>query len=699
MSDWFSQVNSAPKKTAPPIGQGGWFNDISGAPEQTMRAAPALPEYISEDPQRMATTGQQAAGSLPTDEMTRVRYLASKRFPDVPVEKAMDRYFYKNDRLAYRGDDGKAYYEDPKFRIPTSGANIQQDAKALASGLGPAMPMIGGTLGGLSAIGEGPVGWGTGVAQATAGGAVADMARQYLAHVFTKEKKPFADRALQTVGAGAEQGLAQILGNGITKGLNFLGKTPTYDIPETSALRESADKLDIQLTPGEETGNRTLLRRQKILANSTEGEQRFTDFYEGRNEKVRAAVNRMLGDISPSGGPRVASAEGVEGAGMALKENRRELSDLASPYYKKAIDNNPQRFWSQEAEDLFKRPSMQQAIGAAKKLAAEEDRTLFVPTFENGKRVGDEIVPDWRSWDYMKKALDGIIEENTNEAGRLSQYGRSVKATKDQLMGILDKANPDYAKARGIFSSEVGARTSLERGVIGDAAKLEGNDVLRAGGIIFGKGSSPEDVRFAKQAFEKAGALDKWDALTRSHLEQIFNEIPDSATGSITNIGGTFRKAVFGNARKREILEAALDHRPNVLSDFMDLSKVLDATGRAMKGESITAFAQAGQRELEKEGSGLLPGVIETLEVWKSPSRVARYLADMNTSKYAARQAELFTTPEGRQVLKELRRLGPGSAGSVMALSHFLTTGGAAMAADALSPKKNGTVLPAQNPK
>lgn len=697
MAGWWDSIksNEPPAPAAVPTADWwGALNTGSVPGGQSIGSTDkSIPSEVIEDPRRMARVPTQAAASLPTDEMARVRYYASQRFPDVSPEKAMENYFYKDNRLAYRGSDGKAYYEEPKLRAPTSLSDLSQDAKAVATGAGPALPMVGGVLGGLTALAEGPPGWFSGVPQSAAGGAGGDIVRQILAGTITGEDKPITARALQTTGAAAEQGLGQMLGNTVSLAMRALGRTPTYNIPETTALRDSSDRWGISLTPGEETGNRTLLRRQKILANTTEGEQPFTDFYTGRNDQVRGAVNSLLGDLSPNVSPRMASAAGVEGAGQALKQSQKELSALTRPYYERAIDNNPQRFWSPEAESLFERPSMQDAIGAAKKLAKEEGRTLTVPTFENGKRVGDEIVPDWRSWDYMKKALDGIVDAETNDAGRVSQYGRSVIQTREKLLGILDKANPEYSNARGAFKGGVPARAALEKGVVGDAAKLEGNDVLRAGNIIFGKGSSPEDVRLAREAFDKAGAIDKWDALARSHLEQVFNEIPDSATGSITNIGGSFRKAVLGNERKRQIMEATFEHRPEFWGDLMDLSKVLDATGRAMKGESITAFAQAGQKELAREGQGVLPSVIETVEFWKTPSRISRYVADLNSSKYAAKQAELFTTPEGRATLRELKRLGPTSAGAVMTLSHFLTGAGLAGASDALEPVKNGPVI------
>lgn len=687
---WFEELTSSPKATQqqqakPPLPSGKWWDQLTNE-GPAIGPSQGVPQYVEDRPEKMAGLSTQAAASLPTDDQNRAEYFAKQR--GIPL----DRYFYKDDRLAYVDSDGRAYFEEPRLRAPTTAENIKQYPKVLASGAGPAMPMVGGVVGGLAAMGEGPVGWGTAVPQAAAGGGFMDMARQFLANQITGEQKPLADRAAQTGGAMIQEGVGQLFGNAGSKALSIFGRTPAFNVPDTTKLRTSAERWKIPLTVGEETGNRTLIRRQKILGNTTEGEQTFTDFYNGRNEAVGNAVNELLSKVSRQASPRMGSQSGVEGAQAGRRAVQREVSETARPFYETAIDNNPQRFWSEDAEALFSRPSMQEAIGAAKKLAAEEGRTLTVPTFENGKRVGDEIVPDWRSWDYMKKALDGIIESQTNEAGRVSQYGRSVIATQKQLMEVLDKANPAWAKARGTFANEVPLRDAVEKGVVGDVARLEGNDVLRAAPIIFGKGSSPEDIKMARSAFEKAGALQNWDDLLRAHLQQVFNEIPESSVGSITNLGGTYRKAILGNKRKREMLEAAFSHRPELWNETLDLMQVLDATGRAMKGESITAFAQAGQRELEKEGGGLGPAIIESVELWRTPSRVAKYWADLNTSKYSARQAELLTTPEGRKVLREIKKLGPTSAGSVIALSHFLTGAGVAGASDALSQSPDGPV-------
>lgn len=676
---WFDEVTkSAPPPPAPkPQQQPGranptsidWWGEVA-APGPSIRPATRKQAYtVAEDPSRMAGAGTQAIASLPTDNAARVRYYASKRFPGMPIEQAMDQYFYEGDRLAYRAPDGGAYYEEPRLGAGTG--------KAIAGAAGPAMAPVGATVAALPAMTTGPM---TGTAAAIAGGGIAESGRQWLANKLTGEEKPFMDRAVQSSAAALQEGIGQLIGANVARVMQFMGRTPTFDIPVTSTLRDSAARFGIPLTAAEETGNRTLLRRQKILANTTEGEQRFTDFYQGRNDAVRTAVNDFLGRVSPIASPRMASAAGVEGAQAAIEAEQRYLSNIARPYY--------------EAAEQGSVPMAQLTGGpAGERIAVALNAVNRAPVYRDtiGKAPPDSIPVV----DAAKEWLDDKVK-TTQQAGNTNE-ARLWRDAADELRTIADANVPAYGQARQVFEQNVPTRNMLERGIVGDVAKLEGPDTLRAGNVIFGKGSSPEDVRQAREAFSKANRMEDWDALVRSRLQMVFEDIPDSPTGAITNLGGTYRKALMGNQTKRNMMAAALEHNPGAWDDFGDLMKVLDATGRAMKGESITAFAQAGQKELEREAKGIGPRLFETIEVWRTPSRIANYWSDLQTGKYAARQAELLTTPEGREVLRELRQLGPTSKGAVVALSHFLTAGVANQAASALNQRPNGPAVSTPN--
>lgn len=663
---------------------GGFSNELLDASGATMGPAKReLPQYIGDDPARMPSTAEVAAGSLPTDTMAKVKYYAKSLFPDQPLEQSLDNFFFKEGRLAYTGADGVANYAEPSFGLSGDAGQIMgQNAKALAGQAGPGLVTIPATAAGIATA---EFAGGVPAATVVAGGM--SGVRQFLSNIITGEEKSLAARAAQIGGDMLQEGAGQLMGVGMGKALGpKIGLTPKYDIPAVTDLGDKAAKFDIPLTAGEQTGNRSLIRRQKVLHNTTNADQTFEDFYKLRNEKVGVAVTNLLDTISKAPSVREGAGSGVAGSIEALATARKGLQEQASPLYKEALaDGNvidPNILSG--AGDVSPFSTAEAGILQYAQRAARRDPVL-------GKVIGESPENSMYALDATKKYIDGMISKSAKEGNKFKTS--TLTGVKEKLLGVMDEAQPKYGQARAIYEEGMPAVTQVERGIVGDAAKLEANDVLNAPRIIFGPGSSAADVRIAREAFNKAGQQDAWNDLTKSWLQQTFEAIKDvSANGSVVNVGGTFRKAIMGSPKQREILQAALEHNPEALKNMNWMMDVLDATGRAMKGESITAFAQMGQKELAQEARGLGPKVLDTIEVWKQPSRVANYLADIQTGKYAEQQAKLLTSPEGLQKLKELRKLSPSSTGAITSLSHLLMTYGVGEASDAMSGPKDGYV-------
>lgn len=678
-----------PNMQLAPAPPGAGYQGMTGGP--AVQQAPSGPvedwmatggDLIHEG--KAAGPGTQAVGSLPTEIGARVGYFARQRFPNLPEQEAVQRYGMRDGRLFYVDDDRKAYYEESEARLPESLADIpaaaQETGKAVAGSAGPALPVITGTAAGIVTA---PMG--AGIPGAAAGGAVGDAARQALAGAFTGEEKSIIDRVMQTGGAALQEGAGQAGGVLIGRGVSRFGRTPTYDIPATSELGEKAGKFDVPLTAGERTGSRELIRRQKILAGTMESDEIFENFYRMRNDRVREATYELLRKISPESSVRGASKMGVEGAQAAADIERRALAAQAKPLYEQAYTVDTVN--TQPVLDLINSKIEVVSAPVRAKLTRIKNDLLM--------EVGDGRVAENRlaKIDDIKKWLDGEI----SAAGRLDRsLGKSQKFhLEDVRKALLQQADEAdqaatggaYAKARGIYEEGLPASTELTKGVVGDVAKLEANDVLKATRVLFNpRTSSVEDVALARGAFEKAGKQAEWNALVRAHLQDAFEAIPENAYGDVTNLGGTFFRAVYKNPKAAGMLHEALKGSPGAARDIRWFMEVMQATGRAAKGESITAFAQAGQRQLAKEAKPIGASVIETVEVWKSPSRLARWWADVAEGRYARKMAELLTTPDGIAKLKELRKLSPTSAGAVIGVTHLLTAAGVAQASEAVTP-------------
>lgn len=624
-----------------------------------------LPSGVLNDRSKMPSALDIAASSLPTDDATRVKYLAAQLFPGKPWEAVADRFFYRGDRLSYVAEDGKAYYADPEFRAPTSFGNLQESGKKIASGAGPSMAPIGATLATLPTIAEGPIGMATGVPQAMAGAGAGDAVRQFLANKITGEEKSLGERAAQTGGAAVQEGFGQLVGGAATKALgSAVGRTPLYDLSKAEALQKQSKAVDIPLTAAEASGSRSLIRRQKILANTTGADETFEEFYKFRNDKVASSVETLLGMISKTPSVRQSSGAGVKGAFEAVSTARAQAAAQAKPMYEVALapGNMIPRSVLQKELEPSQYAVLQHVINTSRKdpvkgpvMQGWQDNSMYV-------------------LDQAKKNIDGMINAAKQEGD--NHRVSLLTAAKTKLLGVMDQNFPEYGKARAVYVDEMPNITNLERGVVGDASKLEANDVMRAPRIIFGQGSSGEDVRAARKAFVDAGQESAWDDMTRAWLQQEFENIPQSSTGAIVNIGGTYRNKILGSSKKAEIAKAALEHNPKALEYFNWMMGTLDATGKAMRGESITAFAQMGQKELAQEAKGVGPTLMETVEVWRTPSRLAQFWADAQTGKYARKMATLLTSEDGIKKLSELRRLSPGSAGAVLGLSHLLLAAG-----------------------
>jgi hypothetical protein len=158
-----------------------------------------------------------------------------------------------------------------------------------------------------------------------------------------------------------------------------------------------------------------------------------------------------------SGSPDVASAL-AQSRGQQVAGYRSTLDDLAGSdgkrdFYDAAREAAAQqhygRAWAEGlqttpeldavAADLMKRPSVQSAIGEARKLAQEKGIDI---SGKEGSVVGLH---------YIKRALDDMISA-ANRAGNGNMAG-ALKGTKDQLVSYLSEASPAYGEALATYKA------------------------------------------------------------------------------------------------------------------------------------------------------------------------------------------------------------------------------------------------------
>ena len=622
-----------------------------------------------------------AVGSLPHDSYYSVVAYAKSKFPDMDPKEAIKRFGQVDGRIYYLGKDQKLYYATPDFNaVKNNPKNLDE---WMLRATGPAMPIVSGTAGALASRGN-PIITG-------ASGMAGEGFRQGLSHKLTGEEMPIGTRAIHVGTAGLIEGGGQLVANklltpAINKVLQTLpSRIKNFKIGDRFQKfnTETKNKIDIlskkykiPLTHGEASGDPRLIKLQKLLANKPNSDEILNAFYNMRNGEVKDAIYKLFVNISEKEiAPDLAFKEAISGSQAIIKGEERILIDKASAYYKKSFEVNNVDVGStiNLIDELIK-------VSKGNTLAKLQNvkSMLFRESVDS---QGNKIVQpetNLQSLDQIKREIDQIL----NSAGKTDTSiakGNIVNFTKikESLLGNMDNASSDYAKARQIYEHGVPNIDKIKGGFINQIAKQNENMFADVGKIIFNSNkSSVNDVKGARELFFKHGKGNEWNQLVRGHLENVFESvIKDDNLFSANNLGGVFYKKVFGTKKQRDIMLEAFKGIDGFGKEFADVMTLLNQTIKAMDFNSDSAWKLMAQKEFMEDAKPFLGQAIETLELWNQPSRLNKWWTNVRADKLAKRMAYLLTTPQGKSELAKLREIGPKSKAGVILFTHILGGG------------------------
>lgn len=670
-----------------------WFTGGKRGPSQINDVSTMLPKL-----------GTQAIASMPTDPRAKMQYLAQQIFPDMDPETALGRMGVDSGRAFYIGEDGKAYYAEPGDFSPISeplrtAAQLPDMAAAEA---GPAMSTIGGIGGGL-----GSAEFLGGVPGAMAGGAAGDAVRQFTANQLTGEQKPVTSRILQTAGAAASQGAGQILGLGLAKGAGAaLNRNPLrvagYDaggltskrIDEMQKNADLANRLGVQVTPGEAGNISSLLARQRQILRQPEGANKVSQLYSTRNaEQLPAGWEKTLSTIAPSEAPGVGARNLADASQKVIGAAKAERSALAGPLYKEAFAAN-QSVDSPEIDLILKTPAGRKALTDAATIMQNDRAFMALPDPEKTALVNELVSigkmkdPEtgvgvatglkMRSLDYVKQALDTEYKAlsragRDGEARPIKDLARALRIEMDRL-DITQTATPvrnagrftgeittgpgKYAQARSAFAGESPNVTSLEKGLVGLVAKDRASGWQNTPKTMFDISSAdPMSIASARTAFEKAGKMQEWNAGLRSYLQNAFGAA--TKTGGDAGPANNIWKNLKADPRQYANLKAATT--PAQLRSLDDFFAVAEMVKRAPKEGSPTATDLNARTDFAGGGAKTVGSIARGT----NPLNWSKMLGDWFEEKSAAKNinqlADIITSPDAIQSLRKLRVLKPGT--------------------------------------
>jgi hypothetical protein len=627
-----------------------------------------------------AGIGTQIESKQVDDLQTKIGIFSKKR--GIPSE----RYGVFNGRIVYQGDDGKLYFEEPDTK--TIGG-LAKDVIATSAGHPEELAM--GTI--LSPLG--PVG----AALGAAGGA---GIRKVRGNLMYNEPQTSLGNVAEMGVAGGTSALGQYMGGKLIKGIDTLkGKQGAQlieaagrganriSLPETQRIEQLGAQRGIKLIPPQTTRSPELISRFNILGDLPETADLIGAARRKQNEQVVTAIDDFLTSISPATSPGEAGRRGVEAAKGGISAANTVRQSRATPFYERSFSTGTQvdvepiiNLIDQELKTA-KGPIFD-GLQNAKKLLMRPDLPKTTGPSILINPSGQPLVPATQSFETSlqglhgtKMALDDIIA-NAKQTGLGNTVKRNYIQIKEKLLQQMDAASPDYKKARAIFAQESIIPEELSKTKIAEIAKLEGDKVERVAGLLFSPTqSSVEQVAIAKPIIIKEGGEDAWNALIRVHMQNALSKVKESATGGITNVGGHFRKAMFGDPSQRVILKEAMS--PVQFRNFEQFSEVLDRTGLILGKESTTATRQYQLQAMKEEALPLGFKYAEEMVnrpwnpfVWIGGPQAMESLRRTLFEKSNERLANAMLSDKAARQLQSLLQLKPASRELIKRFSTFM---------------------------
>jgi hypothetical protein len=672
--DDLTKLGDAVKAAPPPDRKTGYYEALSGGASleqgtgvKISRSAPT----IADDPNRAVPIHTVFMSGFFPDDEKKLDYLSQQTGIPRSQWGVVDGQIVYSDPA--KGDLVRAVPSVSGFKGPLD--LWQRGTKWLA---GEAIPSVPGAAGGVAGAAVANP-FASVLAAMGVSGAV-DVGRQAVGNLLID--RPIGDIDVENVaGQAALGGAGQTVAAGVGQLLNRNPlRVQSYDRAQamdpavvTQSRQNVAEgsAVGIPLSFGQATGLRSALAGERQLGRDPVTADIMDTFYRQQREKVQGAMQGQINRVSPVQTVDEGVTRMREGAQAVQEKAYQDRAAIARPAYEAALDN-PERFWIPALDPIMERPSVRKGIAYARTIAREEGRDITVPVFDKGKQVGRDVVPDWRSWDYIKRGIDRVIEENTDDFGKVTAYGRSVIQTKKALLSILDKQNPEYAAARKAFEEASPAVTATRTGTIGQLADREGTERIGEIRSLFNANlSNPAAVGRARTEFVRAGREDDWNAGVAAYLRDTLDAAQKNQEG-----GPSARRlvtALYGTPQQKALLKNALT--PEQYEGLNRVLMVVDRVAKTMPEGSPTATdAAGGQRLREQMGAGgrLLGRLLSPQRALDVGGAVGDRVALKLSDEGMTRLAEAITRPDAVEQLRKLRMLSPNSTKATALTAQLL---------------------------
>jgi VIT1/CCC1 family predicted Fe2+/Mn2+ transporter len=375
------------------------------------------------------------------------------------------------------------------------------------------------------------------------------------------------------------------------------------DIMPGSAI--AAESRRVLQAPGANRGEIT----QQLAERGLEQGQRITQAFEtatGTNKKFFPVLDELEQARKADAAPLYAAAYGT-------------------PARNQTIDN----LLLTAPDDVF---------NEAKRAARYEGLVFpnLIATSKDGARkiVGDYTIKDI---DLVKRGLDRIIENNTNEvSGALNSEARRAYLLKNSLIGEADKLSSEYAAARAAWAGPSAVMDAMKKGerIFSEQAEVTARDIARLGqsekeGFLIGtlkaanqrinrSISDAAAIEDASRAFRSGNAKGQIEAAltatgkkpdeVRSIADALFKDIEREAVMARTRQTVTGGSPTFANLAQDQSFGAGMQAIPGVINDMRQGGFGGGAAGMLQRAATAasTGFTQSGREATNAEIAKIL---------------------------------------------------------------------------------------------
>lgn len=404
------------------------------------------------------------------------------------------------------------------------------------------------------------------------------------------------------------------------------------------------EKTGVGLGRAQKTGGMSDLGRMEYVAQLPAAEQKAMKFFEKQNKQAYKAVTNLMDTIAPAESVGKASRRTRKAAQDIIGGAVEERAKAARPLYKRAFKDKT--LYSPEKTINYINATLKRLPKAGERKSALEKVKGF---FGENQTI--------RQLDETKIELDGMIGKAIRDGD--NRLAGNLQEVKKKLLEEVDTLNPDYKKAREIYSKKSPGIQELEESAIGTIAKKKDEQIKTVARSLFEPDKNlfdPQSVRQARTMISKQDP-EAWGGIVRAEWQRRLGKAritpEDLAAGE--NVPGKLRSKIFGTGKERETLYAALTQEQKKNARYLE--EALKKAEKGRKPGSPTAKnLSVYEKELRKGVAGGLRNFLKDIK-----GTVAGIGEDVAYDARTKAIADVMFDPKWKPQMSDLRKLAPTS--------------------------------------